>query len=509
MPAPALSREPERSIIIDGTGTPPVPPIERPRLDARNSYDLLTRLTADVRAIRAADGRHYAAVPVEGRVECYRLGSDEFRRLLLKWHHEATGCTPQQAVVANVVAMLKARADIKSDVEPVFLRVAPAEAENACYLDLSDRGRRAVKITDAGWEIVEHPPVAFWRPPGQRALPVPERGGLIDVLRKYVNVTTAQSALFVVWLTAAIRPVGPYPLLVLTGEQGSGKTTLAEVCRRLIDPHESLPRGLPRSERDLMVAAHNAWLQIYDNTSAITNWQSDALCRLSNGGGFAARSLFSDDRETIINAERPIVLTGIDDFVRRGDLMDRSIFLQLRPISPARRSSRTAFWAAFHRDHPQLLGALLGVVSGGIRYWSEIQLRTLSRMADLDLWGEAVARGLGWPPGTFVDAYQANRRAASEQALEDSPLFIALTGALEAYRSLHCSATELLGILNGFRPEHASAAAGWPKSPWALSTMLRRLAGQLRATGIECATARSRSERVITIARAEAESPFE
>ncbi len=70
-------------------------------------------------------------------------------------------------------------------------------------------------------------------------------------------------------------------------------------------------------------------------------------------------------------------------------------------------------------------------------------------------------------------------------------------------------ATELLGILNAFRPQHSSAAAGWPKSPWALSTMLRRLAGQLRATGIECATARSRSERVITIARAEAESPFE
>ncbi len=465
------------------------------------------RLTAEVRAIRAADGRHYAAVPLEGRVECYRLGSGEFRRVLLQLHHDATGCMPQEAVVANIVAMLKARAEIKNDVEPVFLRVAPDEAEDAYFLDLGDRSRRAVKITRAGWEIVEHPSVAFWRPPCQRALPVPERGGSIEVLRKYVNVTTSQWPLFVVWLTAAIRPVGPYPLLVLTGEQGSGKTTLAEVCRRLIDPHESLPRGLPRSERDLMVAAHNGWLQIYDNTSAMTNWQSDALCRLSTGGAFAARSLFSDDCETIINAERPIVLTGIDDFVRRGDLVDRSIFLQLDTIFPYQRLERLEFWADFRREHPQLLGSLLDAVSGGIRFRPEVRLRALSRMAGLDLWGEAVVRGLGWAPGTFVDTYQANRRATCEQALEDSPLVTALVMALESYGSLCCSATELLGILESFRPAHATAATGWPKSPWALSTMLRRLAGQMRAVEVHCTTSRSHGIRYITIVRCDAESP--
>ncbi len=467
---------------------------------------ICSRLTVQVRAIRAADGRHYAGVPCDGQVEYYRLGSGEFRRLLLKWHHEATGCMPHPAAVANIVAMLRGRAELNKSVEPVFLRVAPGEAANACLLDLGDHGRQAVKIKSEGWEIVAHPSVAFWRPPGQLALPAPQRGGSIDALRKYVNVSASQWPLLVVWLTAAMRPVGPYPLLVLTGEQGSGKTTLAEVCRHLIDPHESLPRGLPRSERDLMVAAHNAWLQIYDNTSAITNGQSDALCRLSTGGGFAARSLFTDDRETVFNAERPIILSGIDDFVRRGDLVDRSIFLQLGAIFPEQRLERLEFWADFRREHPQLLGSLLDAVSGGIRLRPEVRLRALSRMADLERWGEAVVRGLGWAPGTFVDAYQANRRATCEQALEDSPLFVALTSALDSYRSLHCSATELLGILDGFRPEHASVATGWPKSPWGLSTMLRRLAGQLRTIGIDCTAARSHSGRVITVARSEAES---
>ncbi len=481
-----------------------MPSIEK-RLDARRSYDLLTRLTAQVRAIRAADGRHYAVVPTHGRVECYRLGSDEFRRFLLQSHHEETGAAPQQAAIANVVATLKARAEINNDFEPVFLRVAPDDAEHAYLLDLGDRSRRAVKITSDGWEIVARPSVPFWRPPGQRALPAPEHGGSIDILRKYVNVTISQWPLFVVWLTAAIRPVGPYPVLVLTGEQGSGKTTLVEVCRRLIDPHETLPRGLPRSERDLMVAAHNAWLQIYDNTSAITNWQSDALCRLSTGGAFASRTLFTDDRETVINAERPIVLSGIDNFVRRGDLIDRSIFLQLDAIFPQQRLERLEFWADFRREYPRLLGSLLDAVAGGIRFRPEVQLGALSRMADLDRWGEAVARGLGWDAGTFLGAYRANRRATCEQALEDTPLFVALTSALDSYRSLHCTATELLDMLDAFRPVHASAATGWPRSPRALSTMLRRLAGQMRAIGVDCMTSRSNGVRFITIARSDAQ----
>ena len=31
----------------------------------------------------------------------------------------------------------------------------------------------------------------------------------------------------IAWVTAALRPVGPYPVLVLNGEQASGKSTLA------------------------------------------------------------------------------------------------------------------------------------------------------------------------------------------------------------------------------------------------------------------------------------------
>ena len=70
-------------------------------------------------------------------------------------------------------------------------------------------------------------------------------------------------------------------------------------------------------------AASNGWLMCLDNLSRVDEWLSDALCRLSTGGGFATRRLRSDDEEAIFDASRPVVLTGIETAATRGDLLDR------------------------------------------------------------------------------------------------------------------------------------------------------------------------------------------
>ena len=77
------------------------------------------------------------------------------------------------------------------------------------------------------------------------------------------------------------------------------------------------------------------------------SWLSDSLCRLSTGGGFATRTLYSNDEETFLDATRPVILTGITDFVSRGDLIDRSLFLHLPVIPEEKRRSERQFWGDF------------------------------------------------------------------------------------------------------------------------------------------------------------------
>src|SRR5262249_8630505 len=58
-------------------------------------------------------------------------------------------------------------------------------------------------------------------------------------------------------LLATFRNRGPYPVLVLSGEQGSAKSTFSELLRALIDPNTAPLRALPREDRDLFIAANN------------------------------------------------------------------------------------------------------------------------------------------------------------------------------------------------------------------------------------------------------------
>jgi hypothetical protein len=161
----------------------------------------------------------------------------------------------------------------------------------------------------------------------------------VDVLRRFVNVRSEEDwKLLVAWLIQAFRPTGPYPILILQGEQGSAKTTTARILRAITDPSSTPVRTVPRGEHDLMIAANNSWVVTIDNLSGLQPWLSDALCRLSTGGGFGTRTLYENDEETLFDAMRPIILNGITDIATRPDLLDRAIILTL-PASPKRTAN--------------------------------------------------------------------------------------------------------------------------------------------------------------------------
>ena len=115
----------------------------------------------------------------------------------------------------------------------------------------------------------------------------PSRADQSISLRPFLNVgSDVDFVLVVSWILAALCDKGPYPVLVLRGEQGSAKSSLCEIVRELIDPNTAPLRALPRDERDLFIAANKGHVQAFDNVSALQPWLSDALCRLATGGGF-------------------------------------------------------------------------------------------------------------------------------------------------------------------------------------------------------------------------------
>ena len=363
-----------------------------------------------------------------------------------------------------------------------------AGSTTSLYLDLGDEAWRAVEIytrPDGAWS--KNLRVRFRRAAGMQALPTfPYRAAQIETaLRSFLNMQSdADFVLVVAWALAVLRNRGPYPVIVLSGEQGSAKSTFSAILRSLLDPNTAPLRALPREDRDLFIAASNSHVLAFDNVSSLPAWISDTLCRLATGGGFAVRQLYTDQDEVLFDAARPVILNGIEDIVTRPDLADRAVFLTLEAIPEERRRSEVELWAAFEAERPKILGVLLDAVVQGLKMLPITKLERLPRMADFALWASACETAL-WPAGTFWSAYCANRDEAVENVIEADPVATAVRAVMAERTEWTGTATDLLGALTESAGERAAKSKTWPASPRALSGRLRRAATFLRKIGIE------------------------
>jgi hypothetical protein len=463
----------------------------------------LLSVAETARTFRSPDGRFHAQVTIAERQEVVPLKSTAFRDWLLDSYRSVCDELPSAYVIGRVLKAIEARARFNASTPPVYIRVGrggePGHPD--CYIDLANASGQAVIVNAQGWSIVQRPPVHFRHPDGMLPLPLPLRDGSIELLRQYVNVSESEFCLLVGWMAAALMPAGPYPILVIHGEQGSAKSTLARVVRHLIDPQEAPLLTAPRSTRDLMVTAFNGWLLALDNLSALSIPIADALCTLATGGGFSSRRQFTGDLRDVMHAQRPIILNGIDDFVRRADLADRCLTVNPPPIGATSRRDETEFWRSFQADYPAMFGGLLNAVALGLRTLASVQLTELPRMAGFARMGEAVARGLGWPADTFLSAYEDSRRGTTLNALEESVLARVLldSASLGGLWNWTKSATEMLDELSRAVPARVKSSSRWPQSPRQFSDELRRIAPQLRTRGITVKFIRTPSARLITI----------
>jgi hypothetical protein len=427
-------------------------------------------------------GVAFADFITNGHRETWPIRSKHFRNWLRRCYYNATGVAAGAAVIGTALDLLEARSQFDAPERSINIRVA--EHNGRLYLDLADEYWRAVAIGPDGWRVLGCPPVRFRRSPGMLLLPVPERGGSVEALRPFLNLSNQNDFVLIVsWLLAALRSGGPYPLLAVSGEQGSAKTVLSKLLRALIDPNVAAVRALPREERELMIAANNGHLLAFDNLSGLSPWLSDALCRLASGGSFAVRQLYTDDEEVLFKAARPSLLNGIEDVIGRPDLADRAIFLTLGPIREEQRRSESELWREFELARPAILGALLDAAAHGLKALGSAHLDRLPRMADFALWATACETGL-WPPGTFTRAYTANRKAAIEGIIDADPIAACVREFMSERSSWAGSAADLLRV-SVERTGQASDRTGWPKNPRALARHLRRAQTFLRTLGID------------------------
>jgi hypothetical protein len=463
--------------------------------------ELLIRCAAEAELFHTPAGDSYATIPVSNHRETYPVKAKGFRRWLVRAYFERYDRPPGNQALQDALGLLEARALFDGPEREVYVRVA-GHAGNI-YIDLANEDWQVVEITPADWRMVsgEGAPVRFRRPRGMLALPTPlpasdGNDGCDGLLRRFFNVSDEKDLrLIVAWLVAAMRPTGPYPVLLLQGEQGSAKSTAERLVRALADPSAAPLRTTPRSEHDLFIAADNAHVIALDNISTLPPWLSDALCRLSTGGGFSTRTLYENREEELFDGMKPVILNGITDVATRPDLLDRALIVSLPPIPDEERKPEADLWRAFELARPAILAALFDAVSGALRSVEDVRLEGMPRMADFAVWATAAEESLGWQPDAFMEAYSGNRQEATDNALEADPVAVAVLDFMADREQWAGSATELWTALGGLTDEGVRHTKAWPGAPNALTGRLKRLAPTLRGVGIEYGEDRSGRSR--------------
>ncbi|MEJ5330615.1 MAG: hypothetical protein WHT07_10735 [Desulfobaccales bacterium] len=461
---------------------PPVGTTEEGKNKRESQAEQLIKLAADAELFHDSVLKAYATIPVGRHYETWPVRSHGFRGWLQERFYRAHGKPAGGQALQDAIDLVAARAIYDGPEVSTFVRVA--HIGDRVYVDLADAEWRAVEISPEGWRVVERPTVKFLRPRGMASLPVPEPGDSLAVLRPFVNCQDEEWPLVVAWLVGALSR-GPYPILMLQGEQGSAKTTTARVLKALIDPSMAPQRAAPRNQRDLMISAANSWVLSFDNLSGLEKWLSNAFCRLATGGGLGTRELYSDADEVLFDAMRPLILNGIDSVAEKGDLAQREILINCPYIPKEARKPEARFWAEFNATRPLILGALFTAVSTALANRNRVNLQGLPRMADFAEWVTAAEPALPWEPGTFLAAYDSNEAQTSEEALEADPVAMAVLALMKDREVWQGTASELLDALEGLVRESTLKSKLWPKAPNALSNRLRQVAPLLRARGVE------------------------
>ena len=223
--------------------------------------------------------RSYVTADIDGVQVTMAINGKQFIEWISYQYYTATGQSANEAAIKQAKFALSGIAKYDGKKQRIYLRVA--DHSNRHYIFLADEKLRAIEVSAMNWQIVNDPPVKFWKPAAMQPLPIPEKDGNLDVLWKFINVDKNDRSLLLAWMLESFRSETPKPVLSLSGTQGSAKSSTQNKIRQLVDNNAVNLRSAPKSTQDIFVSAGCNWLISYENLSHLSAQTQDAFCTLA------------------------------------------------------------------------------------------------------------------------------------------------------------------------------------------------------------------------------------
>ena len=441
-------------------------------------------------------GTSYARVNPQSP-EVIPIDSDQFKHFLDFQYFKKTDSGCSSKFMTDIINTAVAQARYCGKPIHVYSRIA--HIDNKLYVDLANKDNQVIEIDENGWTLATQHSVFFIRSQYMQAMPVPtKQDDTLDQLWKLVNLKHQDRVLIFAWMLSCFCQL-PHPILMLHGQQGSGKSTLTKILKSIVDPNDCDTNFTPRDERDLIAFARGNHVLAIDNNSYINSNLSDHLCRFSSGGAVSLRKLYKNAEEVVYHFCKPIILNGINNNIIRGDLLERSIIIELPCVPGCNRITEQTLFNELRSLLPGLLGTICDHLVFALRPHTPCD--DLPRMADFYQWiCAALSESHAFSCQEFTDSYFNNKQTAMFDMVEDHPVGMALVDLAKSEKHWAGTALDLLQQLNrSLKHRDQQTSKLWPKDCRTLGKILDRLKPLLSAHGITLRKHRSNGARIISI----------
>lgn len=407
--------------------------------------------------------------------------------------HEAAasnGKRLNRTAVSDIKYYLQSNAERIGVVSDIWYRVAPVPG--GIEIDLGDAAHTRVRITAGLVEIVSSGSTTlFERGPLMLGMAMPAEIGDVSLLRKYVNLHPVSFVLWLAWVTYTLatpkRASAKYVILVLQAGEGSGKSMLAKLTLRLIDPSQVDVRRMPKSDSDFAVAAQLAHVLGFDNLRFLSHDETDRFCVASTGGSISRRALYTDAGQIVLSLHVAVILNGIPSLVDQPDFAQRTLQLRLPGLPDGVRRSEDEMNQDLNRDLPAIQRGLFELIAKIFEQLPKVQLTRPARMIDFLRWLAAMEIVDGAPQGAYQEVYWEVLNEAQLNSVLDNPLaseILKFAETLPDNEKWAGTPSDLLARLNIDADPGLVKSSSWPGNAISLSKRLLPLQTALRSQGV-------------------------
>lgn len=310
-----------------------------------------------------------------------------------------------------------------------------------------------------------------------------EKEEIFRLIHKHFNLKNErEEKLLLLYLVTSFWGMNiNHPLLILTGEKGSSKSTTMRKLERLIDPKKSDLCGIPKGTDGLELRLANTYFVALDNLSNINRNVSDIISRSVTGGSVTKRELYQNTKEIVLNIKALVAINGVSLVAKESDLLDRSLILELKRISSKRIKSEEELWESFESDRPKLLGCIFRILAEAMYDDTEVAIKEKIRLADFHIACVKVGRVLGMSSEEVSELIWQNQKNINQKSIEQDMVACCMLELMSKRNEYVNSVTGLLHDLGQIAARNSIVSSALPRTPNHLSNRLSKIKSNLQA----------------------------